>query len=1104
MGVGAAAFNQIHLPLLTEETPRFLLGGSLVLLVFACFGERAGIVAAALSVAGSAFGEGASLSLLPAPHQLVLGVYLLEAWVAYHVFRRTSSFILGVACFWFLGGWVLDLALYGGWLGLSQEYLALLMVKQLFNALINASVAEALLRLRTVRRLLAGPAGAEEATGLQAYAFQRVILAVMIPSIVLGLAYTRSEFWNEIAAVQARSNRTAEAVSDGVRQYLGAVGGGLERVARRLDEPRDVPAGRLSAMLAELRAGYPELVKTAVFDAGGNVLAADPAFDAAGRSIAGLNVAGQEWFVRLHDTGDTVFTPLFDPTLRVAGEDVPEHVLLVVEPLVDQAGAFTGGLVVALDPRGLVPVLRARRSDAAERVTIFDRRGRVIVSLDPGRPIGAALPTSMFDHYGRPLGEQAWRLLEQSPADFSYYPPNDGSVVGGLGLNPNYATSRRVVLADWRVLVDLPASELQRMIVPTAYAVVTLVLLTIVVLYLTVVLLTRRIAEPITTVSRLAADIVGGGVGSGSEVDALASSPVEEFRQLAGHMLAMQEAIVAHRARSAAREQESHELFEATFEQAAVGIAHTSLDGRILRINDEFCRLLGRDRSELVGAEVDGVVAGGEAWLCALTDQLVRGDRPVCTTERRFQSPGRSVWARFTVSLIRAASGQPRFCMLVAEDVTDRKALEEQFLQSQKMESIGRLAGGIAHDFNNLLTPMLGYAEMVLADTPEGSPQRDALEQVHLAARRAKGLTWQLLAFSRKQVLEFETVDLADVVAQFEDMIRLGLRENVELQVDVDPDLGLVRADPAQIQQVLMNLAVNAQDAMPHGGRLRIRAANVQVTPEFAAQHGDVPEGPAVVLSVSDTGGGIAPEIMPNIFEPFFTTKERGRGTGLGLATVYGIARQHRAGVVVVSRPGKGSTFAVYFPRVASPAGVADGSAAAVPAREGEEERAAAATTPGGNEPPAGARSRAGERGAGCRPAGSGAAGSAAGGGATVLLVEDDEAVRRVVCRALQREGFTVLEAGDAEAASRIARAHPEVDVLLTDVILPGVDGRELAESIGRPGLRTVYMSGYTREVLSKDGVLPPGTHLLSKPFSMQALTDKLREVLEADAAEYA
>jgi PAS domain S-box-containing protein len=396
-------------------------------------------------------------------------------------------------------------------------------------------------------------------------------------------------------------------------------------------------------------------------------------------------------------------------------------------------------------------------------------------------------------------------------------------------------------------------------------------------------------------------------------------------------------------------------------------------------------------------------------------------------------------------------------------DISERKQAEEALCQSEeqlrqavKMEAIGRLAGGVAHDFNNIMTAIRGHGELLLQSLEAEDPRRGDVADILQAATRAASLTRQLLAFSRQQVCQPRVLDLNEVVENLDKMLKRVIGEDIDLVFVPGPGLGQVRADPGQMEQVIVNLAVNARDAMPRGGKLTLETANVELDGEYAGQHPGVAPGRYVLLAVSDTGGGLDAEAKAHLFEPFFTTKEPGQGTGLGLSTVYGIVKQNRGHITVYSEPGQGATFKVYLPRL-------------------EDAGGAAALTPALREP--------------CR------------GGETVLLVEDEDLVRQVVRRMLERNGYQVLKAARGQEALRLSEDHPgPIHLVLTDVVMPGMNGRETATALlaRRPEVRVLYMSGHTENAIVHHGVLEMGLAFIQKPFKYEDLMAKVREILEA------
>jgi two-component system cell cycle sensor histidine kinase/response regulator CckA len=408
------------------------------------------------------------------------------------------------------------------------------------------------------------------------------------------------------------------------------------------------------------------------------------------------------------------------------------------------------------------------------------------------------------------------------------------------------------------------------------------------------------------------------------------------------------------------------------------------------------------------------------------------------------------------VEPLRDSAGGVQGAICMALDVTDRKQLEEQFRQAQKMEAVGRLAGGIAHDFNNLLMVIQGYADLLADRLPAGESLHRNAEQIQTAAQRAAALTQQLLAFSRKQILAPKVLNVHSVVADMEKMLQRLIGEDIELETSSKSDLWLVKADRSQIEQVVMNLAVNARDAMPKGGRLMIETTNVEFDASVSHSPAVVAPGKYVMLAVTDNGCGMDARTQAHIFEPFFTTKEKGKGTGLGLATVYGVVKQSGGYVWVYSEPGHGTTFKVYLPRIE------DETAAA-----GRDRSSSSASLPRGTE--------------------------------VVLLVEDEVGVRELAREYLEMSGYTVIVAPDGHTAVELAAMHAgTIDLLMTDMVMPGIGGRELAERVLalRPGIKILYMSGYTDQAVVHQGILGTDAPLLQKPFTLAALTTKLREIL--------
>ena len=487
---------------------------------------------------------------------------------------------------------------------------------------------------------------------------------------------------------------------------------------------------------------------------------------------------------------------------------------------------------------------------------------------------------------------------------------------------------------------------------------------------------------------------------------------------------------------------------------AAYGIYRCTVGGTFLDVNPALIAMLGYGSvDEVLKLDARRDVFFNSQELDRLTEDYRRTGTLNGVEVQWKCKDGHVIVVRLSGRPVSGVEQPAEELEIIAEDITDRRQLEEQFRQAQKMEAVGRLAGGVAHDFNNLLMVINGYTEVLLEELKSGDAMYQKVQSIQQAADRAATLTRQLLAFSRKQLLELKVVDVNTVISDMERLLRPLIGENIGLITRLSPDAGRTRADAGQLEQVIMNLVVNAKDAMPEGGKITVQSSEVTVRQNFR-EHRFIQPGRYVVLSVSDTGHGMDKETQSRIFEPFFTTKEKGKGTGLGLSTVYGIVKQSGGYVFPQSEPGAGTTFYIYLPRV----------------EESPEEMA----------PP---KSQENEKG-GCE---------------TVLLVEDEASVRELVRETLAARGYKVLEAENGESGLRVADAHGDgIDILITDVVMPGMGGRELAKRLLqiRPNLAVLYLSGYTEDTILHQGALGPGTAFLQKPFTLQNLARKVREVL--------
>ena len=516
--------------------------------------------------------------------------------------------------------------------------------------------------------------------------------------------------------------------------------------------------------------------------------------------------------------------------------------------------------------------------------------------------------------------------------------------------------------------------------------------------------------------------------------------------------------IIAEREQAAEALRRSQARTRRLVESNIIGIATGDLNGKLIDVNDAFLKMLGFTRKEFLSGQMrwDTLTPPEYHQSDHLAVEKLTSTGMAPPWEKEFlRKDGTRVSVLIGVATLESESGEIEAISFVL-DISDRKRLEQQLRQAQKMEAVGQLAGGIAHDFNNLLAVIIGYGEIIEERLDDSDPLRTKAGQITAAGKRAAALTRQLLAFSRQQVLEPKILDLNTVVADTTRMLQRLIGEDVELVTIAGPALGRVKADRGQIEQVIMNLAVNGRDAMPQGGKLMISTANAVMDEVYVRQHPGAVAGPYVLLTVSDTGCGMDQQTQAHIFEPFFTTKGPGKGTGLGLATVYGVVKQSEGYVSVYSEVGRGTSFKIYLPRTDEP----QLSVSANLATESER------------------------------------------GWETILLVEDAQPVRELASELLESNGYKVLQAANGADAVRLAEKYQEpIQLLLSDVVMPGLDGRKLADHMVRthPGIKVLYMSGFTDDAIVHHGVLDSGVALLEKPFTKASLLRKVREILGID-----
>ena len=495
--------------------------------------------------------------------------------------------------------------------------------------------------------------------------------------------------------------------------------------------------------------------------------------------------------------------------------------------------------------------------------------------------------------------------------------------------------------------------------------------------------------------------------------------------------------------------------YRSLVQTAVYGIYRSSLEGHFLDVNPALIGMLGYNSAlEVLSLDPQKDVFVDPAEHTRLVDEFRRTGRMDGFEVRWKRKDGASITVRISGRAVAGGDEPSDVLEAIAEDITERRVLEDQFRQAQKMEAVGRLAGGIAHDFNNLLMVISGYTEVLLDQLTLGHPLHSKAEAIQQASDRATTLTRQLLAFSRKQLLELKVIDVNAIVADMQRLLRPLIGEDIELTTSLAPSVGCTRADAGQLEQVIMNLVVNAKDAMPSGGKICIRTASVTLDDSYRPENTFIKNGPYVMIAVSDNGQGMDRETQARIFEPFFTTKEKGKGTGLGLSTVYGIIKQSGGYVFVQSEINRGTVFTIYFPRIDEPSEAVGATPVAL---------------------------------------------AAVGGTETVLLVEDEDSVRQLVRETLESRGYRVLEAANGTDALALAAAHSDpIHLVITDVVMPGLNGHELVQQLQptRPGLKVLYLSGYAQDAFPSTAAADSQKTFLQKPFTLQSLSRKVREIL--------
>ncbi len=758
--------------------------------------------------------------------------------------------------------------------------------------------------------------------------------------------------------------------------------------------------------------------------------------------------------------GQVVWSKGFDPHSQKA-VPMPDSFLRLVSgksPLLDHpnTGSVHAGVLLLPEGATLVvsrPIITSQRSGPIRGTLILGR----FLDTDVVKRIADAARLKplvyRIDDPGLPADFREPRALLHDTGAVYVHPLPDGSV-GGYTLWNDIFGKPALLLC-----VKVPRELFAQGQATIRYLVISLLVVGLCFGAATAALMERLL---LNRLARLIADV--DRIGASSDVTArVATGGRDEIASLANALNKMLDAL--QQSQTELRESVTQQRFAAdrlrlqgaALDSAANAVVLTDRDGTIEWVNPAFTRLTGYAFAEVYGEVWSALKAGShepavydELWRTVLSGKVWQGELVSCRKDETEYT------ARMTIAPVADEQGQVAHFIAIKEDITEQKTLQKQFLQAQKVEAVGRLAGGVAHDFNNILTAINGYTELLLRKLPPEDPRFRLAEQIRKSAERASGLTRQLLAFSRKQALQPRILNLSNVVTDIEKMLRRLIGEDIELHTIRGAAVGNVRADPAQIEQVIMNLAVNARDAMTNGGKLIIEVARATLHEDYTRQHGDMEPGEYVILSVTDTGSGMTEDVKAHIFEPFYTTKPQGKGTGLGLATCYGIVKQSGGHIDVFTEPGKGTTFKIYLPRV-------DADADQQPERPKVLEWAT--------------------------------------GKETILVAEDEPDVRHLTVGILRDLGYRVMEAGNGKEGIRVAEqnATDKIDLLFTDIVMPQLDGKQLADWFGtaRPDTKVLFTSGYTADAMIQHGISEDRIAFLEKPFTPEVLARRVREVLD-------
>ena len=865
----------------------------------------------------------------------------------------------------------------------------------------------------------------------------RLILLVLLAVIpALGLTFYTGLEQRRIAAIQAKEEalRLARLVSSNQSQFVEGARHFLYTLAQ-LPQVRNCEPALCRSLFANLMRQYPWYLNIGAVEPDGNI------FASAVKMTRPVNSADREWFRR------AIQARSFSIGDYQIGRITGKRSVNFSHPVLDESGKLKAVVFVALDLAWLNQLSARAELPPGSTLTLIDRNGMVLARYPkPEKWVGKTIPQALLSQAILAKGEGTVEAIGMDGISrlYAFTPFGSTAQAGKIYLSIGFPTS-------------VTFAEVNRILIRNLIFLGFIALLAFLAAWIGGHLLVLQRLNPLVKATeRLSAGDLSARTGivyGKGELSQLASA--------FDHMASSLEQRESERKQA---EEQLSKLFQAV-EQSPVTIIITDTNGNIEYVNPKFSQLTGYTFEEVMGKN-PRILKSGETppeeykllWETITSGREWRGE---------FHNKKKNdelYWESASISPIRNSEGIITHFLGVKEDITERKrvekemvALQEQLRQSQKMEAIGQLAGGIAHDFNNLLTVISGNCQLSLLELKERDPLRGNIEEIKKASEKAADLTRQLLAFSRRQIMEMKVLDLNELLKNLDKMLRRVIGEDIELVTLLAEDLGRVKADPGQAEQVIMNFAVNARDAMSEGGKLTIETANVDLDDAYARNHVAVTPGRFVMISVSDTGVGMTPKVRDRVFEPFFTTKEKGKGTGLGLSTVYGIVKQSGGNIWVYSEPGKGTTFKIYLPRVDEPL-------------EKLRERVEGKEIPRGME--------------------------------TILIVEDEEEVRKLALRILERQGYKVFEASQGLDAFLIAEGYEDlIHLLVTDVVMPKIGGRELADRIAEicPEIKVLYMSGYTDNAIVHHGVLGEGMEFIQKPFTVEGLARKVREVLDKD-----